>query len=240
MLGVCRRVTGDHHLAEDAFQAVFVVLAAKVASIRPPSALSAWLYGVAYRIALRARTMRDRRLRHEKPVTPLPEPTSSAALEVADADLVAVLDEEIARLPESQRVPVVVCELEGASRQEAAARLGISEGTLSSRLARARRALAERLRRRGIALSAASLTAALAQLGRRPVCRVGWFRRRWRARPVPVWSRPLWPSSHTECSTSCSFRNSSPGGRSGALRFRDLRRRAARRRRPSAQDSGNP
>jgi RNA polymerase sigma factor (sigma-70 family) len=164
VLGVCRRVTGDHHLAEDAFQAVFVVLAAKAGSIRPPSGLPAWLFGVAYRIALRARTMRDRRLRHEKPVAPLPEPTSSASRAAEDTDLVAALDEEIARLPESQRVPVVVCELERASRQEAAARLGISEGTLSSRLARARRAFADRLRRRGIALSAAGLIAALAQL----------------------------------------------------------------------------
>jgi RNA polymerase sigma factor (sigma-70 family) len=164
VLGVCRRVTGDHHLAEDAFQAVFVVLAAKAGSVRPQAALAAWLYGVAYRIALRARTMRDRRLRHEKPVETVPEPATSTVDQAEAADLIPALDEEIARLPEYQRVPVVVCELEGASRQEAAARLGISEGTLSSRLARARKALADRLRRRGIALSVAGLTAAFAQL----------------------------------------------------------------------------
>jgi RNA polymerase sigma factor (sigma-70 family) len=164
VLGVCRRVTGNHHLAEDAFQAVFLVLAAKAGSIRPPSGLPAWLYGVAYRIALRARTMSDRRRHHEIPVETVPESASSVVDEAEGADLVAALDEEIARLPEYQRVPVVVCELEGRSRHEAAAQLGISEGTLSSRLARARRALADRLRRRGIALSAAGLTAAFAQL----------------------------------------------------------------------------
>ena len=164
VLGVCQRVTGDRHLADDAFQAVFVVLAAKAGSVRPRSALPAWLYGVAYRIALRARTMRDRRRRHEKTVETLPEPAIEAVDEVESSELVAALDEEIARLPEPQRVAVVVCELEGQSRQEAAARLGISDGTLSSRLARARRALADRLRRRGIALSSAGLVAAFAQL----------------------------------------------------------------------------
>ena len=164
VLGVCRRVTGDHHLAEDAFQAVFVVLAAKAASVRPRSALPAWLYGVAYRTALRARTMSDRRRRREKPVGTVPEPAPRAVDEVEGADLAAALDEEIARLPEDQRAAVVLCELEGQSRQDAAARLGVSEGTLSSRLARARRALADRLRRRGVALTAAGLTAAFAQL----------------------------------------------------------------------------
>lgn len=164
VFGVCRRVTGDHHLAEDAFQAVFVVLATKAGSVRPRSALPAWLYGVAHRVALRARTMRDRRRRHESPVKILPDRASPVDDGAESADLVAVLDEEIARLPEYQRVPVVVCELEGRSRMEAAAQLGISEGTLSSRLARARKALADRLRQRGIALSAAGLTAAFAQL----------------------------------------------------------------------------
>jgi RNA polymerase sigma factor (sigma-70 family) len=158
--GVCRRVTGDHHLAEDAFQAVFVVLAAKAASIRPPSAVAAWLHGVACRTALRARTMRDRRRRREV-VSTLPDASSPEPHEVPDA--VALLDEEIARLPDHYRLPVVLCELEGVGRKDAARRLGIAEGTLSSRLAAARRALAERLRSRGVALSAAGLSAALAQ-----------------------------------------------------------------------------
>jgi RNA polymerase sigma factor (sigma-70 family) len=149
---VFRRVTGDHHLAEDAFQAVFVVLAAMAGSVRPRSALPAWLYGVAHRVALRVRSMSHRRLLHEAPVETLPDRACPVADGAEGADLAAALDEEIARLPEYQRVPVVVCELEGRSRQEAAAQLGISEGTLSSRLARARRALAARLCRRGIAL----------------------------------------------------------------------------------------
>jgi RNA polymerase sigma factor (sigma-70 family) len=163
VLGLCRRVTGDHHLAEDAFQSVFVVLAAKASSVRPRAVLPAWLYGVAYRIALRARTMQDRRRRRETTVQTLPEAALPSA-DGAETDLIAALDAEIAGLPESQRVPVVMCELEGRSRKEAAGDLGITEGTLSSRLARARKVLAVRLRRRGISLSAAGLTASLAQL----------------------------------------------------------------------------
>ena len=159
--GVCRRVTGDHHLAEDAFQAGFGGLAAKAASIRPPSAVAAWLHGVACRTALRARTMADRRRRRETLVTVLPDASSPESHEPPDA--VALLDEEIARLPDHYRMPVVLCELEGVGRRDAARRLGIAEGTLSSRLAAARKALAERLRSRGVALSAAGLSAALAQ-----------------------------------------------------------------------------
>jgi RNA polymerase sigma factor (sigma-70 family) len=159
--GVCRRVTGDHHLAEDAFQAVFVVLAAKAAAIRPPAAVAAWLHGVACRTALRARTMSDRRRRRETSVRALPEPSSQPP--AADLDAVAVLDEEIARLPDHYRVAVVLCELEGHARKDAARRLGIAEGTLSSRLAAARKLLADRLRQRGVALSAAGLSAALAR-----------------------------------------------------------------------------
>ena len=164
VVGVCRRVAGDHHLAEDAFQAVFVVLAAKAGSIRPRSALAAWLYAVAYRTALRARTMSDRRRRRECPVATLPDAPDPRADAAETADLVEVLDAEIARLPDHLRLPVVLCELQGRGRREAAAELRIAEGTLSSRLAAARKALAGRLKNRGVALSAAGLTAALSQL----------------------------------------------------------------------------
>ncbi|MCI0705712.1 MAG: sigma-70 family RNA polymerase sigma factor [Planctomycetia bacterium] len=164
VFGVCRRVTGNYHLAEDAFQAVFVVLAAKAASVRPRNALSAWLYGVAYRTALRARTMSDRRRRRETLVEKLPESAQAETDSVEGADIAGLLDEEIARLPEHQRLPVVLCELEGRSRQEGAEQLGIPEGTLSSRLAAARKALAERLRQRGVVLSVVGLTAAFGQL----------------------------------------------------------------------------
>ena len=162
VFGVCRRVTGNHHLAEDAFQAVFVVLAAKAETVRPRAALSAWLYGVAYRTALRARTVSDRRRRREAPVETLPEVAHQPSDPGEVWDVAAVLDEEIARLPEHLRVSVVLCELEGQSRQEAARQLDIPEGTLSSRLASARRALAGRLRRRGVVLSASGLSAAFA------------------------------------------------------------------------------
>src|SRR5262245_2161062 len=126
VFGMCRRVTGDHNLAEDAFQAVFVVLAAKAGSVRPRAALSAWLYGVADRTALRARTMSDRR--REAPVEILPDPASETIDPLEASDVAAVLDEEIARLPEHLRVAVMFCELEGRSRQEAAGHLGIPEG----------------------------------------------------------------------------------------------------------------
>ncbi len=161
VFAVCRRVTGSHHLAEDAFQAVFVVLAAKAASVRPAAALPAWLHAVATRTALRARTVADRRRRRETPVESLPDAAEREGAPAADADLAAVVDEEIARLPDALRAAVVLCEMEGCSRRDAAARLGVPEGTVSSRLAAARKALAARLRSRGIALSAAGLSAAL-------------------------------------------------------------------------------
>ena len=161
VFAVCRRVTGSHHLAEDAFQAVFVVLAAKAACVRPAAALPARLHAVATRTALRARTVADRRRRRETPVESLPDAAEREGAPAADADLAAVVDEEIARLPDALRAAVVLCEMEGCSRKDAAARLGVPEGTVSSRLAAARKALAARLRSRGIALNAAGLSAAL-------------------------------------------------------------------------------
>jgi RNA polymerase sigma factor (sigma-70 family) len=168
VFGVCRRVTGDHHLAEDAFQAVFVVLAAKAAAIRPPAAVAGWLYGVACRTALRARTTSDRRRRREPTMPTLPEPgTTDEPVLAGDPDefaaALAALDEEIARLPDYYRAAVVLCELEGRSRAEAAGQLGVPVGTVSSRLGKARKVLADRLRRRGIVLPAAGLSGALAR-----------------------------------------------------------------------------
>ena len=160
VFAVCRRVTGNHHLAEDAFQAVFVVFAAKAATVRPASALPGFFHAVACRTALRARTMNDRRRRHETPVERLPEPAREPT--EPTADLAAILDEEIARLPEALRGAVVLCELEGCPRAVAAERLGVPEGTVSSRLAAARKTLARSLRKRGVVLSAAALSAALA------------------------------------------------------------------------------
>src|SRR5262245_58346926 len=149
VFGVCRRVTGNHHLAEDAFPAVFAVRAARADSGRPSSALAGWLYGVAHRTALRARTMADRRRRREARVACSAGAGREESHPAEVEDLVAALDEEIARLPDHYRLAVVLCELQGRGRKDAAAELGIAEGTLSSRLAEARKRLAARLRQRG-------------------------------------------------------------------------------------------
>ena len=162
--GICQRVTGHYHLAEDAFQAVFMVLAAKAGSIRPPSVLPGWLHGVAVRTALRARTMDDRRRRRESLTASLAQPVSKPIDPVESAEMVAMLDEEIANLSDSLRTVVVLCELQGCSRKQASEQLGISEGTISSRLAAARKKLAERLSKRGMA--AFSISAAIAGSGR--------------------------------------------------------------------------
>ncbi len=161
VMGVCRRGLGNEHDAADAFQAVFLVLARKAASIRAAEVLSAWLHSVAVRTSLKARAVRQKRLAHEKLVIDMPEPVFEPT-ENADEAL-TVLDEEVRSLPEKYRVPVILCELEGRSRKEAAAILDLAEGTLSSRLAMARTKLAERLSGRGIAMSAVALGTLVAQ-----------------------------------------------------------------------------
>jgi RNA polymerase sigma factor (sigma-70 family) len=159
VLGVCRRVLANPHDADDAFQATFLVLVRKAATIRRRDLLGSWLYGTAYRAALEARTAR-RRLR-ERQVGAMPEPVAPAAAHGWD-DARPVLDEELSRLPERYRVPVVLCDLEGLTRRDAARQLGVPEGTLSGRLTTARRKLALRLRRRGVVLSGAALASLLA------------------------------------------------------------------------------
>jgi len=162
VLAACRRVCGDAHLAEDAFQAAFVVFAAKANTVNAAAALPAWLHSVATRTALRARTVAHRRSRRETPVEVLPERATREPSAADGADLARAVDEEIAKLPEALRAAVVLCELQGESRRDAAAQLGVPEGTVSSRLAAARKALAERLTNRGLAPSAAALSVALA------------------------------------------------------------------------------
>jgi RNA polymerase sigma factor (sigma-70 family) len=159
VLGVCRRVTGHHEDAEDAFQAAFLVLARRAAAIRPGGAVRAWLYGVAVRVAREARAVSVRRRARESSVPDVPD--CPAPVVEDDRDELAVLDEEIAGLPDHLRAAVVACEMDGLSRREGAIRLGIPEGTLSSRLAKARSVLAERLRDRGI-MPPACVQAALA------------------------------------------------------------------------------
>jgi RNA polymerase sigma factor (sigma-70 family) len=156
VLGVCRRVLGNEHDAEDAFQATFLVLARKAASVRPRGRVANWLYGVAYRTALEARRAAARRRAREAKAMPRQEGTDDAV-----NDLRQILDEELARLPDRYREVVVLCELQGHGRKEVARELGCPEGTVASRLSRARNLLAARLTRRGLTHSTAGVAAAL-------------------------------------------------------------------------------
>ena len=157
---VCRRVLSDAPEADDAAQAVWLVLAKRAGSLRDPERLGAWLHGVATRVALRARGRLARRRSRERPM-----PDSVAAGEVAPTspDWAPVLDAELARLPEAFRTPLVLCELEGLARAEVATRLGIPEGTLASRLARGKAKLRARLVRRGVTLGAGGAGAILTE-----------------------------------------------------------------------------
>jgi RNA polymerase sigma factor (sigma-70 family) len=160
VLGVCRRVLGEPHAAADAFQATFLVLVRRAASIVPRSRVGPWLYGVARRTALKARSSASRRRRAEQQAArgrPHAAPPADSG-----GELRPLLDEELGRLPEKYRAPLVLCLLEAKSRKEAAGLLGWSEGTLSGRLARAKELLGKRLRRRGVALAGVALPAALA------------------------------------------------------------------------------
>jgi RNA polymerase sigma factor (sigma-70 family) len=161
VLGICRRVLRHAHDAEDAWQAAFLVLARKAASIRRKDALGAWLHGVAYHVATNLRRDLARRGAHEVPLREVGQ--ADAAGDVTWREIRAVLDEELARLPERLRAPLVLCYLEGRTRDEAARQLGWGLGTFRGRLERGRKILSARLRRRGLALSAALVAAALSE-----------------------------------------------------------------------------
>ncbi len=151
VLGVCQRMLQSTHDAEDAFQAAFFILARRAASIGRREKLAGWLHGVAVRTAseTRRRTARERtrerRLMEVSSIETAPEEDRD--------DLLPLLDEELNRLPQRFRAALVACELEGKSRREAAVQLGLSEGTLSTHLARGRKLLRERLLRRGFSLA---------------------------------------------------------------------------------------
>jgi RNA polymerase sigma factor (sigma-70 family) len=159
VLGVCRRVLGHEQDAEDAFQATFLVLAQKAGSLRRPDALAPWLYGVACRVARKARTARGRRRLAPLEGDPLAAPTADPLW----ADVRAVLDEAIQRLPATYRVPVVLCYLEGKTNAEAGRVLGLPRNTVATRLARARARLRKQLTHRGVTLSVSALALALAR-----------------------------------------------------------------------------
>ena len=159
VLGACRRILADPHLAEDAFQATFLVLARRAGSVRNREALGGWLHRVACRIAWRSRKRFDRRRAKEEPMV---EDVAAKTVDRAEAvELRSIVDQEINCLRDVQRLPVVLCCLQGLSHEEASERLQWPLGTVKSRLARGRETLQGRLIRRGVApaLATAALTA---------------------------------------------------------------------------------
>jgi RNA polymerase sigma factor (sigma-70 family) len=158
---VCRRILRREQDAEDAFQATFVVLMRRAPSLSRPKLLGNWLYGVAYRTAIKIRSCEARLRRREAPMVDLPAPDSNSA--AVWCDLKLLLDDELQRLPPRYRAPMVLFYLEGRSVEEVALSLGCPMGTVLSRLSRARERLRVRLTRRGLALSAGVLATSLAQ-----------------------------------------------------------------------------
>ena len=150
--GVCRRVLGDRHAAEDVFQATFLVLVRNPGAVRRPDALAAWLHGVAYRLAVRA----ARRERHRRVAEAGRAPRSGRDPldELSARELLAALDAAVQQLPESERLPLLLCGLDGCSLDEAAARLGVPAGAVKGRLERGRARLRRLLERRGLTIPA--------------------------------------------------------------------------------------
>jgi RNA polymerase sigma factor (sigma-70 family) len=161
VMRVCRRVLRSHHDAEDAFQATFLVLVLKARGIRKGNSVASWLYGTAYRTALKARTGAARRRRNERQLHTMPRPESVA--EDAAQELESLLDEELARLPEKYREAILLVDLGEMARADAARRLGVAEGTLSARLTRGRRLLARGLSARGRTVPGATVAVALSR-----------------------------------------------------------------------------
>jgi RNA polymerase sigma factor (sigma-70 family) len=161
VLGVCRRLLRDSADADDSFQATFCILARKASALSRPERLAGWLFQVAYRTARRARGLRQRRQANQ---VPLPEiAVASPVAQIVWRELQPIFDEEVSRLPENLRLPVVLCFLEGQTKRSAAKNLGWPEGTFSCRLQQARELLRSRLSRRGVTLSAGALAVALFQ-----------------------------------------------------------------------------
>jgi RNA polymerase sigma factor (sigma-70 family) len=174
VLSVCRRVLDDAHDADDAFQATFLVLARRAASPGWEDSIGNWLYGVAHRTALKARARGLRRQAHETQGADM-EPRggddrrlscpaeTDPQVEAARREFRSVLDEELARLPDKYRAPLVLCYLEGKTNEEAARELGWPAGSMSRHLTRGRDLLRERLTSRGVAFSTGLFTTVLAE-----------------------------------------------------------------------------
>jgi RNA polymerase sigma factor (sigma-70 family) len=154
VLGTARRLLGDEHLAEDVFQATFLTLARQAGRLRRAAALPAWLHAIACRLALTALRGRKRRQRAEGQAVPRPADCPCEA--ASSQEQLAILDEELRRLPERFRLPLVLCCLEGRSQAEAAVLLGWTPGSVKGRLERGRRHLHDRLLRRGLTVAAAA------------------------------------------------------------------------------------
>ncbi len=179
---ICRRILGDEHEAEDVLQATFLVLSLRADGIAWRESVRPWLDGVARRLALHARSDTARRRARERTITALstsddaetgnlPErfhPRAEVSEECERRDLRRILEDELGRLPDKYRAPVVLCDLEGHTREEAARQLGWPTGSMSRRLDRGRSLLRQRLTVRGLALAAlgiASIAAAAASVG---------------------------------------------------------------------------
>lgn len=160
VLNVCRSVLRHEHDAEDAFQATFLILARRAASLRQPAAVAGWLHEVAHRVAVKARGDAARRRAREQKATAVPPPDPT--LDMTLRDLQRVLHEELRRLPEKYRLPLVLCYLEGRSQEQAAGQLGWSKGTLRGRVDRGKKQLRRRLVARGVMPSALLGAAVLA------------------------------------------------------------------------------
>jgi RNA polymerase sigma factor (sigma-70 family) len=164
VLGVCRRVLGEHHAAEDAFQATFLTLARKAGTIGVRDAIAGWLYTVARRVALAARARQARYLTHELSAdgVDVAEPGYLPPDELSDREERELLREEVDRLPMAFRAVIILCCLEGRTRAQAAEQLGVPIGTVESRLARAQDRLRRSLLARGLALAVAPFAVFLA------------------------------------------------------------------------------
>jgi RNA polymerase sigma factor (sigma-70 family) len=160
VLGVCRRILRNEADAEDAFQATFLILVKKASTILPRAMVGNWLYGVAHNTALKAKAMNSKRRMREKQAGERLRQKGSGAVAGQLQDL---LDEELSRLPDKFRVPVVLCDLECKPLKEAARQLGWPQGTVASRLARGRALLAKRLARHGLVFSGGALGALLSE-----------------------------------------------------------------------------
>jgi RNA polymerase sigma factor (sigma-70 family) len=192
VLGVCRRVLNNDHDAEDAFQATFLVLARKAPEVGRQGSVAGWLHRVAYHAAVKALARATSRQEHERQAPPRRPP--DLLEEVTGRELLAVLDEELQRLPEERRGPLVLCYLQGHTCDEAARQLGLTARTLKRRLEQGRASLRARLARRGIALPAALLTLGLTRGAKASV-----------------------PASLGAAAVTAALSGATPGGAAGAL-----------------------